>query len=87
MMLTVTLPVYNAMPYLPEAVESVLSQSYSDFEFLIVDDGSTDGSVDYLQSLRDRRIKLTVRENRGLGTTLNELFSNSRDRIRRTYGC
>jgi glycosyltransferase involved in cell wall biosynthesis len=78
MMLTVTLPVYNAMPYLPAAVESVLSQSYSDFEFLIVDDGSTDGSADYLHSLRDRRIKLTVRENRGLGSTLNELFSNSR---------
>jgi glycosyltransferase involved in cell wall biosynthesis len=78
MILTVTLPVYNAMPYLPAAVESVLSQSYSDFEFLIVDDGSSDGSADYLHSLRDSRIKLTVRENRGLGSTLNELFSNSR---------
>jgi glycosyltransferase involved in cell wall biosynthesis len=75
--LTVTLPVYNAMPYLPAAVESVLSQSYSDFEFLIVDDGSIDGSADYLCSLRDPRIKLTVRENRGLGATLNELFRNS----------
>jgi|SRR5579862_501594 glycosyltransferase involved in cell wall biosynthesis len=78
MMLTVTLPVYNAMPYLPAAVESVLGQSYRDFDFLIIDDGSTDGSADYLRSLRDPRIKLTVRENRGLGTTLNELFSNSR---------
>ncbi len=55
----------------------MLSQSYGDFDFLIIDDGSTDGSVDYLQSLRDPRIKLTVRENRGLGTTLNELFRNS----------
>jgi len=78
MMLTVTLPVYNAMPYLPAAVESVLHQSYEDFEFLIIDDGSTDGSADYLHSLRDPRIRLTVRENRGLGTTLNELFHNSR---------
>ncbi len=78
MILTVTLPVYNAMPYLAAAVESVLSQSYSDFDFLIIDDGSTDGSADYLHSLRDPRIKLTVRENRGLGTTLNELFRNSR---------
>jgi glycosyltransferase involved in cell wall biosynthesis len=78
MMLTVTLPVYNAMPYLPAAVESVLGQSYRDFDFLIIDDGSTDGSADYLRSLRDPRIKLTVRENRGLGTTLNELFRNSR---------
>jgi len=78
MMLTVTLPVYNAMPYLPAAVESVLNQSYRDFDFLIVDDGSTDGSADYLRSLCDPRIKLTVRENRGLGNTLNELFRNSR---------
>src|SRR5712692_8482942 len=77
-MLTVTLPVYNAMPYLPAAVESILGQTYSDFEFLIIDDGSSDGSADYLRSLRDPRIKLLVRENRGLGTTLNELFSNSR---------
>ena len=78
MILTVTLPVYNAMPYLRAAVESVLNQSYRDFDFLIVDDGSTDDSADYLRSLRDSRIKLTVRENRGLGMTLNELFRNSR---------
>jgi glycosyltransferase involved in cell wall biosynthesis len=78
MMLTVTLPVYNAMPYLPAAVESVLGQTYSDYEFLIIDDGSSDGSADYLRSLRDPRIKLSVRENRGLGTTLNDLFRNSR---------
>src|SRR5258708_1744304 len=78
MTLTVTLPVYNAMPFLPAAVESVLGQTYGEFEFLIIDDGSSDGSADYLRSLRDPRIKLTVRENRGLGATLNELFRNSR---------
>ena len=53
MLLTVSLPVYNAMPYLPAAVESILGQSYRDFEFLIIDDGSSDGSADYLRSLRD----------------------------------
>ena len=78
MILTITLPVYNAMPFLPAAVESVLNQSYRDFDFLIIDDGSTDGSADYLRSLGDPRINLTVRENRGLGMTLNELFRNSR---------
>lgn len=78
MELTVTLPVYNAMPYLPAAVESILGQSYSEFEFLIIDDGSSDGSADYLRSLPDPRIKLLVRENRGLGATLNELFEKSR---------
>lgn len=78
MLLTVTLPVHNAMPYLPTAVESILGQTYSDFEFLIIDDGSSDASADYLRSLRDPRIRLSVRENRGLGGTLNELFHNSR---------
>lgn len=78
MILTVTLPVYNAMPHLRAAVESVLNQSYRDFDFLIIDDGSTDGSTGYLRSLCDPRINLTVRENRGLGMTLNELFRNSR---------
>ncbi len=77
MKLTVTLPVHNAMPYLPASVESVLGQTYSDFEFLIIDDGSSDGSTDYLRSLDDPRIRLTVRENRGLGATLNELFRHS----------
>jgi len=66
------------MPYLPAAVESILGQTYDDFEFLIVDDDSTDGSTEYLRALRDPRIKVTVHQNRGLGTTLNELFHNSR---------
>jgi glycosyltransferase involved in cell wall biosynthesis len=78
MTLTITLPVYNAMPFLPAAVESVLGQTFGEFEFFIIDDGSSDGSTDYLRSLRDPRIKLTVRENRGLGATLNELFRDSR---------
>jgi glycosyltransferase involved in cell wall biosynthesis len=78
MKLTVTLPVYNGMPYLPAAVNSILCQTFTDFDFLILDDGSTDGSTEYLRSVRDPRVKLLVRENRGLGTTLNELFANSR---------
>ena len=76
--ITVTLPVHNGMPYVVEAVESVLGQTWRDFEFLIIDDGSTDGSTDYLRSLRDPRVTLVSRENRGLGATLNELFSKSR---------
>ena len=76
--ITVTLPVFNGMPYVVEAVESVLGQTCTDFEFLIIDDGSTDGSTEYLRSLRDPRVTLICRENRGLGATLNELFSKSR---------
>ena len=74
-LITVTLPVYNAMPLLTFTVESVLNQSYSNFEFIIIDDGSTDNSYEYLSTLTDKRIKLIKRDNRGLGYTLNQLFS------------
>jgi glycosyltransferase involved in cell wall biosynthesis len=68
---SVLLPVYNAMPYLPMAIESVLAQSLTAFELLIVDDGSTDGTCAYLESLRDSRIRIVRRTHEGLGATLN----------------
>jgi glycosyltransferase involved in cell wall biosynthesis len=68
---TVLMPIYNAMPFLPMAVESVLAQSLSAFELLIVDDGSTDGTRAYLESLRDERIRIVKRTHAGLGATLN----------------
>ena len=75
--LTITLPVYNGMPFLKDAVDSILSQTFEDFRFLIIDDGSRDGSTEYLRSLKDSRIRLITRENRGLGYTLNQLFAES----------
>ena len=72
--LTITLPVYNGMPYLKDAVESVLAQTFADFRFLIIDDGSTDGTAEYLRSLNDPRLRVIIRENRGLGTTLEPAF-------------
>src|ERR1700683_3631926 len=75
--LTITLPVYNGMPFVKDAVESVLRQTYTDFRFLIIDDGSSDDSAEYLKSLKDPRLRVIVRENRGLGATLNQLFSES----------
>jgi len=65
--LSVILPVHNAMPYLPEAVESILRQSYTGFTFIIVNDGSGDGSETYLRSLRDNRIVLIEQQNQGPG--------------------
>lgn len=58
--LSVVMPVYNALPYLDEAVADILGQSFGDFEFVILDDGSTDGSLDRLREWaeRDRRIRL-----------------------------
>lgn len=70
------MPVYNAERYLRKAVCSILNQTFKDFEFLIVDDGSTDGSLSILQeyAANDRRIRLKSRPNTGWVTALNEML-------------
>lgn len=62
--LSVVMPVHNAMPFLDEAVASIVGQSHGDFEFVIGDDGSSDGSSELLQAwaARDSRIRLLRRE-------------------------
>lgn len=70
--INVIMSVYNGMPYLEEAVESVLNQTYKNFKFIIVDDASTDDTLKYLKSLKDRRIKLIRnKKNFGLAASLN----------------
>lgn len=72
MKLTVLMPVYNGGPYLKEAIDSILAQSFTDFEFLIIDDGSTDDSVSIIKSYSDKRIRLEKNlENLKLIRTLN----------------
>lgn len=69
---TVLMPVYNAEKFLSEAIESILGQSFSDFEFLIIDDGSTDNSIDIIHSYKDDRIHLfRNKRNMGISKTLN----------------
>lgn len=77
--ISVLLSVFNGRPFLADAIESILAQTFSDFEFLILDDGSTDGSLDVLRSYeeQDRRIMVHTRENRGVPRSLNELFARS----------
>jgi hypothetical protein len=75
--LTVGLPVFNAMAYLPATVDSLLRQTFRDFELLIVNDGSTDGSLAYLESLTDPRIRLVSQANQGLSATLNWMLRQS----------
>lgn len=73
-LVTVLMSVYNDEAYLAEAIESILNQTYKDFEFLIFDDASTDNSFRILEyyAKKDRRIKLiTNKINRGLGYNLN----------------
>ena len=68
---SVILPVYNDRSYLPSAVRSVLRQSYEDFELIIVDDGSTDGSGELASRIQDPRVVVLSQENRGLAAARN----------------
>ena len=71
--ITVLMSVYNGMPYLKNAIDSILQQTFSDFEFLIFDDASTDGTSQVLAqyALKDKRIKIITNDrNYGLGTNL-----------------
>lgn len=68
---SVIMPAYNAMAYLPEAIASVLNQSFSDFEVLVVNDGSTDGIIEWMSQLSDPRVRLISQENQGLSGARN----------------
>ena len=78
--ISVLMPVYNAERYVAEAVESILSQTFRDFEFLIIDDGSTDRSLEILRKYqkRDSRICLSSRANTGIVGALNEMLAIAR---------
>lgn len=70
---TVLMPVYNGEKYIRDAIESILEQTFTDFEFLIINDGSTDRSVEIIRSYNDSRIRLVHNErNLGLIATLNK---------------
>jgi glycosyltransferase involved in cell wall biosynthesis len=75
---SVILPVYNGAKYVKQAIESVLRQTFSDFELIIINDGSTDGSLEIIKSSHDPRIKIVDQENKGLITTLNTGIALSR---------
>lgn len=74
---TVAIPMYNAAPHLRECLDSVLAQTFRDFELLIVDNGSTDGCVDIVRSYADPRIRLLLNRHDYIGS-LNLLLSEAR---------
>ena len=76
---SVLMPVYNCGPFIDAAVQSILNQTFTDFEFLILDDASTDGTWDRLQQFRDPRIVLSRSTvNRGCAASCNELLAVAR---------
>src|SRR5690606_5427160 len=66
-MFSIIIPVHNKLPHLDRSIASVLNQSYSDFELILVDDASTDGSSEKLPEFKDQRIKLLYRDTPGPG--------------------
>ncbi len=70
--ISVLMPVFNCREYIEESVKSIIDQTYSDFELLIIDDCSTDGTYEYLKSLEDNRITIVRKQqNTGLTISLN----------------
>lgn len=70
-LVSIILPVYNAQDYLKESIDCMLNQTYKNFEFIILNDGSKDDSEKIILSYSDSRIKYHFHANKGLGATLN----------------
>ncbi len=80
-LISVVMPVYNALPFLDESIRSILEQTFSNFEFVILDDASTDGSVERLREWanRDQRIHLHESHRRlGLSGSSNAVVEKAR---------
>jgi len=62
-MFSVIVPLYNKRPYIRRCIDSVLNQTFADFELIVVDDGSTDGSAEALADIDDARFHLISQQN------------------------
>ena len=78
--ISVLMPAYNSQRYVGAAVESVLAQTFTDFELILVDDGSSDGTLDILKKFaaRDPRVRLISRPNTGIVAALNDAIAAAR---------
>jgi glycosyltransferase involved in cell wall biosynthesis len=72
MLSSIVIPLYNKAEFISFSIQSVLNQSYQDFEIIVVDDGSEDDSVSLVQAIPDRRIKLVQQENMGVSCARNK---------------
>lgn len=77
-LVSVIMPVYNGEKYLQEAIDSILNQTFGDFEFIIINDGSTDKTLEIIKSYSDPRIRVISQENKGIIHSLNKGISESR---------
>lgn len=72
MKFSIVIPLYNKQNCIRETLRSVFNQSYTDFEVLVVDDGSTDGSLDVVKEFNDERLRIIEKPNSGVSATRNE---------------
>lgn len=79
-MISVIVPVYNSAIYLGKCIQSILNQTYSNFELLLVNDGSTDNSLEicYLYALNDERVKVIDKPNGGVSSARNAGIENAK---------
>ncbi|MGB1216791.1 MAG: glycosyltransferase family 2 protein, partial [Saprospiraceae bacterium] len=76
---SVIMPVYNGGTYLHTAIQSILHQKFSDFEFIIINDGSSDNSLEIIESFEDKRIKcISFEQNQGIVAALNKGVESSK---------
>ena len=74
---SVIIPAYNAMNYLPQTLKSVLQQTFTDFEILIINDGSSDDIVEWSSQISDSRVKLISQINQGVSAARNTGICNA----------
>ena len=80
-LLSVIVPVFNGLPIIKETIDSILGQSFSNFELIAIDDGSEDGSWEYLCGIEDPRMQIVRQENAGLCVTMNHAVDMARASI------
>jgi len=80
------MPVYNVAPFVRRATESVLSQSWTDLELIIVDDGSTDGTAREIEEIDDPRVAFIQLEHGGVAQARNAAVSTAHGRYNRIFG-